>query len=95
MQRIAEGKSARLYDWWDINQVKNVSKEKTNHPCQMPLEVMRRIVGILPADYTIVDPFMGSGTTGLACKMLNRNFIGIEMDEEYHSIAQQRLSDDE
>jgi site-specific DNA-methyltransferase (adenine-specific) len=95
MQRIAEGKSARLYDWWDINQVKNVSKEKTSHPCQMPLEVMRRIVGILPADYTIVDPFMGSGTTGLACKMLNRNFIGIEMDEEYHSIAQQRLSADE
>lgn len=92
MQRISEGKTARLYDWWEINQVKNVSKEKTNHPCQMPLEVMRRIVGILPADYTIVDPFMGSGTTGLACKELNRNFIGIEMDTEYYAIAQQRIA---
>jgi DNA modification methylase len=90
-QRIAEGKSARLYDWWEINQVKNVSKEKTKHPCQMPLEVMKRIIGILPTDYTIVDPFMGSGTTGLACKLLNRNFIGIEMDVEYYDIAQQRI----
>jgi len=93
MQRIADGKTARLYDWWEINQVKNVSKEKTKHPCQMPLEVMKRIVGILPPDYTIVDPFMGSGTTGLACKLLNRNFIGIEMDAEYHAIAQQRIRD--
>ena len=90
-QRIADGKTARLYDWWDINQVKNVSKDKTAHPCQMPLEVMKRIVGILPDDYTIVDPFMGSGTTGLACKLLNRNFIGIEMDAEYHAIAEKRI----
>jgi DNA modification methylase len=91
MQRIAEGKTARLYDWWEINQVKNVSKEKTEHPCQMPLEVMKRIVGILPEDYTIVDPFMGSGTTGLACKLLNRDFIGIEIDAKYHEIARQRI----
>ena len=91
-QRIAEGKTAKLYDWWEINQVKNVSKDKTAHPCQMPLEVMRRIVGILPADYTIVDPFMGSGTTALACKELGRNFIGIEMDKSYAAIAQERLA---
>jgi site-specific DNA-methyltransferase (adenine-specific) len=94
MKRIADGKTARLYDWWEINQVKNVSKDKTEHPCQMPLEVMKRIVGILPTDYTIVDPFMGSGTTALACKELNRNFIGIEMDEKYHAIAQQRVAND-
>jgi DNA modification methylase len=93
MQRIAEGKTARLYDWWEINQVKNVSKEKTEHPCQMPLEVMKRIVGILPEEYTIVDPFMGSGTTGLACKLLNRDFIGIEMDAKYHEIARQRIKE--
>jgi DNA modification methylase len=73
--------------------VLNVSKEKTKHPCQMPLEVMKRIVGILPADYTIVDPFMGSGTTGIACKLLDRNFIGIELDAEYHAIANERLKD--
>jgi len=93
MQRIAEGKSARLYDWWEINQVKNVSKDKTAHPCQMPVEVMKRIIAVLPDDYTIVDPFMGSGTTGVACKMLGRNFIGIDMDSTYVEIAQQRICD--
>jgi site-specific DNA-methyltransferase (adenine-specific) len=92
LKLVAEGHSARLYDWWEINQVKNVSKEKTEHPCQMPLEVMKRIIGILPIDYTIVDPFMGSGTTGLACKLLNRNFVGIELDKKYFEIAQQRIN---
>jgi DNA modification methylase len=91
-KRIANGEKARLYDWWNINQVKNVSKEKSKHPCQMPIEVMRRIVGILPEDYTIVDPFMGSGSTGIACKQLNRNFIGIEIDKEYFEIAETRIS---
>jgi DNA modification methylase len=93
MQRIAEGKSARLYDWWEVNQVKNVSKDKTAHPCQMPLEVMKRIIAILPDDYTIVDPFMGSGTTGVACKLLGRKFIGIDMDKSYVNIAEQRICD--
>ena len=91
-KRIAEGKiGAKLYDWWEINQVKNVSKEKTEHPCQMPLEVMRRIIGILPEEYIILDPFMGSGTTGVACKELGREFIGIEIDEKYFNIAIERL----
>jgi len=92
MARIAAGKTAKLYDWWEINQVKNVSKDKTAHHCQMPLEVMKRIIGILPEDYTIVDPFMGSGTTALAAKLLGRNFIGIEMDETYIDIAKERLA---
>jgi DNA modification methylase len=92
-KRIAEGKTAKLYDWWEINQVKNVSKDKTAHPCQMPLEVMKRIIAILPDDYTIVDPFMGSGTTGVACKLLGRKFIGIDMDKSYVDIAEQRICD--
>ena len=92
LKRISEGKTGcKLYDWWNINQVKNVSKDKTNHPCQMPLEVMKNIVGILPKDYTIVDPFMGSGTTGLACKQLDRKFIGIELDKNYYEIAKERI----
>jgi DNA modification methylase len=89
---MAEGKSARLYDWWEINQVKNVSAEKTEHPCQMPYEVMRRIIGILPSDFVIIDPFMGSGTTGVACQSLGRDFIGIEIDSEYYEIAKQRIT---
>lgn len=95
---IASGKKGgRLYDWWNINQVKNVNKDKTAHPCQMPLEVMKNIIGILPDECVIVDPFMGSGTTGVAVQELNaeggvnREFIGIEMDKEYFDIANNRI----
>ena len=89
---IAEGKTGgRLYDWWNINQVKNVSKEKVDHPCQMPLEVMTNIIGILPEDAIIIDPFCGSGTTGVACIKLNRDFIGIEMDPYYCELSKKRI----
>lgn len=92
-ERIANGSlGTDLYDWWNVNQVKNVSKEKTKHPCQMPLEVMKNVIGIIPNEYTIIDPFMGSGTTGVACEMLNRNFVGIEMDKEYFDIAVDRIN---
>lgn len=99
-ERIARGCiGAKLYDWWEINQVKNVSKEKTAHPCQMPLEVMTRIIGILPKDSIILDPFMGSGTTGVAVLEMNkeqnvdRGFIGIEIDKEYYEIAKRRIEE--
>lgn len=93
-ERMARGcVGSKLYDWWNINQVKNVSKEKNgnSHPCVMPLEVMERIIGILPDNVTIIDPFMGSGTTGVACKNLNRNFIGIELDKNYFDISKDRI----
>jgi DNA modification methylase len=91
-KRILEGKKAKLYDWWEVNQVKNVSLEKTEHPCQMPVKVMENIIGILPNDYTIIDPFLGSGTTALACLKYNRKFIGIELDKKYYDISCQRIN---
>lgn len=91
IKRIEEGKTCKLYDWWNINQVKNVSKEKTAHPCQMPLEVMKNIVGLLPKGSLIIDPFMGSGTTGVACKELDYDFVGIEIDKGYFKIAKERI----
>ena len=92
-ERIAQGKGARLYDWWEINQVKNVSKSRGgySHPCIMPLEVLKRVIGILPEDCVIIDPFMGSGTTGVACKELGKDFIGIELDEAYFEEAERRI----
>ena len=91
-KRIAEGKQARLYDWWEINQVKNVSKKDNTHPCPVPLELMERIIKITTNEGdTIIDPFMGSGTTGVACRNLNRNFIGMELDREYFEIAKRRI----
>ena len=44
------------------------------------------------AGQTVLDPFLGSGTTGVACKNLNRNFIGIELDENYFNIAKGRIN---
>ena len=85
---------ARSYDWGYVDQVKNKSKEKTAHPCQMPVDVMRWIVGVIPEDAshgTIIDPFAGSGTTGVACVMGGRDFSGIEMSEKYFEIAEKRL----
>ena len=90
-ERIAQGKGARLYDWWNVNQVKNTSVEKTEHPCQMPLDVMKRVVGILPDNVGVIDPFMGSGTTGVACMELGIPFEGYEIDESYCEIAERRL----
>lgn len=88
MERGSKG--AALYDWWQIEQVKNVSDEKIDHPCQIPTEVMLNIVGITPCEL-IIDPFMGSGTTLLAAKQLGRKAIGIEMDEHYCEMAVKRL----
>ena len=93
-KRIAEGhEGGMLYDWWEINQVKNVSKEKhgVTHPCQMPVEVMQRVVGIIDPEYTIVDPFMGSGTTAIACIKERRHFIGFELSKEYFDKAVRRI----
>jgi len=90
-KRIEQGKSAKLYDWWNINQVKNVSGEKTKHPCQMPLEVMKNIVGVLPEDRVIIDPFAGSGTTAVACEILKRDYIMIEIDKNYCEIIKERV----
>lgn len=92
-KRIAEGKAARSYDWWNVNQVKNVSKKNNSHTCPMPLEIMEKIIlsTTEPGDL-IVDPFCGSGTTCLAAKKHGRNYIGIDISEEYCRIAEERLS---
>lgn len=90
--RIEEGKKARIYDWWQINQIKNVNKEKSSHPCQMPEEVMDRIMKIIP-EGTIIDPFMGSGTTGISAINNGRDFIGIEIDKQYCELARKRIEE--
>ena len=91
-ERIARGiTGGRLYDWWEVNQVKNVSKKALNHPCVMPLEVMKRVIGVLPKDIVVYDPFCGVATTGLACKELGVDFIGTEIDKEYCEIGRERL----
>jgi DNA modification methylase len=65
--------------------------EERYHPTQKPKEVMNWCIRFLPDIQTILDPFMGSGTTGVACKELHRNFIGIEIEPKYFEIAKRRI----
>jgi DNA modification methylase len=66
-------------------------REQRWHPTQKPLALMEWCLGFLPDDKTILDPFMGSGTTGVACVKLGRKFIGIETDPGYFEIACKRI----
>lgn len=65
------------------------------HPTQKPLELYEWLVKTYTNEGdTVLDPFMGSGTTGVACKQLGRNFIGIELDENYFAIANERINNE-
>lgn len=90
-ERIARGERARLYDWWEVNQVKNVGSEKTEHPCQIPEQIMERILKITDCQL-VIDPYAGSGTTLVAAKRLGIRSIGIERNPKYCQIAASRVS---
>jgi DNA methylase len=62
-----------------------------DHPTEKPLNLMLELVNKTPGD--ILDPFMGSGTTGVACAKLLRKFIGIEIEPKYFDIACRRIED--
>lgn len=74
------------------SQVNKSDKKLYGHPTIKPIKLMEKLVeNHSNEDDTILDPFMGSGTTGVACKQTNRNFIGIELDETYFNIAKGRI----
>lgn len=65
---------------------------KMVHPTQKPVELLEELIKTYTDEYeTVLDFTMGSGTTGVACKHLNRTFIGIELDERYFNIAKERI----
>jgi len=67
--------------------------QKNFHPTVKPIALMEYLVKLVSKEgHTVLDPFTGSGTTGIACKNLNRNFIGIERDAEYVKIAEARIN---
>ena len=63
------------------------------HPTQKPLSLMKWCLEILKDSKSVLDPFMGSGTTGVACVQTGRNFIGIEIDPTYFATAEKRIKD--
>ena len=78
----------QMRNLWEIN----AEKHKTSHPAEKPESLLTRIIAIgsQPGD-TILDPFMGSGTTGVVSARMGRHFIGFEADPDYYDIAGKRI----
>ncbi|HEV7702461.1 MAG TPA: DNA methyltransferase [Candidatus Paceibacterota bacterium] len=92
-QNIANGSKGRMpYSWFEFNLVKNVSKEKTNHACQIPQKLTEMLIkGATKPKDTVFVLFGGSGAEIDVCKKLNRNFISAEIDKKYCDIINDRL----
>ena len=71
----------------------SVSGNKRFHPTQKPVSLMKHLIfRHSNVNQTVLDPFMGSGSTGVACVNTNRNFIGMELDPKYFKIAKERIN---
>ncbi len=76
---------------WEIGRINGNDKERTTHPTQKPLEIIRRIVNATTDDGDlVVDPFLGSGTTAVVCQESHRKCIGFEIDPTYIQLALER-----
>lgn len=81
-------------DVWEIPNVKAKHIEKTEHPCQFPVAIPQRLIRALaPVNGLILDPFMGSGSTGVSAVIEGRRFVGAEIKKEYYDIAIARITD--
>jgi site-specific DNA-methyltransferase (adenine-specific) len=80
----------------NIIKVPRVHSSKKEHGAQKPIDLLSKLISVTTAqNSTVLDPFMGSGTTGVACMKSNRNFIGCELDPKYYSVAQKRIAEAE
>lgn len=80
------------FNIWEIPPVRN-HDEQTGHPAPFPEQLARdHVLSWSNENDTVLDPFMGGGTTGVVCKQTNRNFIGIEISKEYFDIAEKRIN---
>jgi site-specific DNA-methyltransferase (adenine-specific) len=91
-----ENGGKQMKNVWRYTAASRGEKELGKHPTQKPLALMERLIkaSTRPGDL-VVDPFAGSGTTGVACLLSDRCFIGIEKDEEYFALAGRRLAETE
>ena len=78
---------------WDVLTVPTECGNWWKHKCTKPVNLMTALLDITPEGATVLDPFMGSGTTGVACVQTGRNFIGIEIDPTYYAIAEKRIAE--
>ncbi len=83
------------FRWNGMLQQDMANKETRHHPTQKPVELFKMILrdyALKKDKKTVFDPFMGSGTTALACKSLGLDYVGCELDEDYYKIINKRLS---
>jgi modification methylase len=80
-----------LSDVWRI--VPTHKRKSTKHIAVMDIKVVENILSAFPSDIVVLDCFMGSGTTGIACLNTNRQFIGMELDETYFNVAKKRIEE--
>jgi len=79
-------------DIWRVTRIHAQDPEREDHPTQKPIEIIERIIKVSSPIYGIVlDPFIGSGTTAVVCKKLNRYYIGFEINKDYYKITKDRL----
>lgn len=90
--QISDEYKVHKYIWCDAFGVEAVTGKWKVHKYQDPDILYETVIKMFKGCDTVLDPFMGSGTTGLACKTLGKEFIGIEMDKEKFLVAQERLS---
>ncbi len=86
-------KPVRRILWMWNGMIRKGGEDRGPHPTQKPVGVMEWCLTHIPDAQTILDPFMGSGTTGVACAKLGRKFIGIEIEPKYFDIACKRIED--
>jgi len=79
--------NSRLFDWT----IAATNAERVGHPTQKPLKLIEWCLTFAPDAQTVCDPYMGSGTTGVACVHLGKAFTGIEREERYFQIACRRI----
>jgi len=79
-------------DLWSVSRIHAEDPERENHPTQKPLEIVERIIkASCPEQGIVLDPFMGSGTTAVACVKLKRNYIGFEINPKYCGMIEERI----
>ncbi len=84
--------SKQMRTVWSISTPKNYEKKFGKHPTQKPIDLIKRIIKTATnKDGLVLDPFLGSGTTAVACEKLDRRYIGFEIDEKYYNTAKKRL----
>ena len=93
---LHKGKSFPIKNLGDAQlfECNNISGKDKVHPTQKPIAYLERLILNSSNELdTVLDPFMGSGSTGIACKNLNRKFIGIELDKTYYEVSKELIGE--